>query len=100
MFNAEPEEPGMTALLAYGAFLAAVALILAVVLGVAGGAKRQASRSAIMRLSLAPALPSPAPETSKALIDQYLPGSGVANMEARQRAAVAVLAVGCDCEVV
>ena len=32
-----PEEPGMTSLLAYGAFLAAAALILAVMFGVLAG---------------------------------------------------------------
>ncbi len=38
LFNAEPPpEPGMTALLAYGAFLAVVALILAVMFGVLVG---------------------------------------------------------------
>ena len=62
--------------------------------------KRQASRSAIMRLSPAPALPSPAPGACESLTDQHLPGSGVADMEAPQRTAVAVLAVGRDGEVV
>ena len=37
LFNAEPEEPGMTSLLAYGAFLAAVALVLAVTFGAVVG---------------------------------------------------------------